>query len=534
MSHPQQLILNVDDTDAARYARTRILTKAGLRVVEAASGTEALALARELKPALILLDVKLPDIHGMEVCSRLKADPATASCLVLQTSASYIGLADKIRALEGGADNYLFEPIEPAELVANVHALLRLAKVENELREIDRRKDEFLAILAHELRNPLVPMRNAIGILNTRAPDAPEWELRARNTISNHLDHMVRLVDDLLDVSRLSHNKLALQLRRTLVAEVIHNALESAQQLMERKRQQLHLDMADASLAVEGDEVRLAQVLINLLHNAVKFSPEGGHIYLAAQAEADKVVLTVRDEGIGIAAERLDDIFGMFAQANALGHDRQDGLGIGLSLARSLVQLHGGELTVQSAGIGQGSVFRIELPRSMPDKTASGSDPANATTETTATTATNAANGTSTTNAAASTDGTPRAGMRVLVVDDNIDIADTMKELMELLGHDVQAVYSGTRAIARAKEWVPDAVLLDIGLKDMTGHDLIRALRAEPATRNVYLLACSGFSSDEDKREAYDAGVDDYLVKPVDLDTLAQLELRRPPPRARA
>ncbi|MBS4685504.1 response regulator, partial [Klebsiella pneumoniae] len=233
----------------------------------------------------------------------------------------------------------------------------------------------------------------------------------------------------------------------------------------------------------------------------------------------------VRDEGIGIAAERLDDIFGMFAQANALGHDRQDGLGIGLSLARSLVQLHGGELTVQSAGIGQGSVFRIELPRTMPDKTASGSDLANATTETTATNAT---------NAAASTDGAPRAGMRVLVVDDNIDIADTMKELMELLGHDVQAVYSGTRAIARAKEWVPDAVLLDIGLKDMTGHDLIRALRAEPATREIYLLACSGFSSDEDKREAYDAGVDDYLVKPVDLDTLAQLELRRPPPRARA
>jgi signal transduction histidine kinase len=258
---------------------------------------------------------------------------------VLQTSASYIGLADKVRALEGGADNYLFEPIEPTELVANVRALLRLAQVEHELREIDRRKDEFLAILAHELRNPLVPMRNAIGILNTRAPDAPEWELRARNTISNHLDHMVRLVDDLLDVSRLSHNKLALQLRK-LVAEVMHNAAESAQQMMERKPA-LAGGHRRSSLTVQGDEVRLAQVLINLLHNAAKFSPEGGRIYLG-RAEAGQVVLTVRDEGIGIAAERLDDIFGMFAQANALGHDRQDGLGIGLSLARSLVELHGG------------------------------------------------------------------------------------------------------------------------------------------------------------------------------------------------
>lgn len=515
MSHPEQLILNVDDTDAARYARTRILTKAGLRVAEAASGTEALALARELKPALILLDVKLPDIHGMEVCARLKADPATSFILVLQTSASYIGVADKVRALEGGADNYLFEPIEPAELVANVRALLRLAKVEHELRETDRRKDEFLAILAHELRNPLVPMRNAIGILNTRAPQAPEWELRARNTISHHLDHMVRLVDDLLDVSRLSHNKLALQLRQVLVAEVMQHAAESTQQMMERKHQPLLVDVADPLLAVQGDEVRLAQVLINLLHNASKFSPDGARIFLGARSEAGQVVLTVRDEGIGIAAERLGDIFGMFAQANALGHDRQDGLGIGLSLARSLVELHGGTLTAYSAGIGHGSLFTVALPQLAPGQAQAPETAVPALADLAA--------------------GIPQSGKRVLVVDDNRDIADTMKELMELLGHEVEVAYSGTRAIARAQEWIPDAVLLDIGLKDMTGHDLVRALRAEPATRDIYLLACSGFSSEEDKRTAFDAGVDDYLVKPVDIDTLARLELRRAlPPAASA
>ncbi|KAF1036501.1 MAG: Sensor histidine kinase TmoS [Herbaspirillum frisingense] len=507
MNQQEQLILNVDDTDAARYARTRILTKAGLRVVEAASGTEALALARELRPDLILLDVKLPDIHGMEVCARLKADPATSFILVLQTSASYIGVADKIRALEGGADNYLFEPIEPAELVANVQALLRLAKVENEMREMDRRKDEFLAILAHELRNPLVPIRNAVGILNTRAPHAPEWELRARATISHHLDHMVRLVDDLLDVSRLSHNKLALQSRRTAVQDILERALEATRDLMQRKHQQLATEMADPALAVTGDEVRLAQVLINLLHNAAKFTPEGGHIRLSAAAAGGRVVITVSDDGIGISQGRLEEIFGMFAQANGLGRDRQDGLGIGLSLAKNLIELHGGTLTADSAGLGQGSSFRVELPQAPPDA------------EATAVAA----------PAQAVTGNTVPGPRRILVVDDNVDIADTMKELMELLGHQVEVAYSGGGGMRRALQSRPDAIMLDIGLKDMTGHDLVRMLRADEATRGIYLLACSGFSSDEDKRQAFDAGVDDYLVKPVDLDTLAQLELRRPP-----
>lgn len=512
MTPQQQLILNVDDTDAARYARTRILTKAGLRVVEAASGAQALSMAHELRPDLILLDVKLPDINGMEVCARLKADPATSFILILQTSASYIGVADKIRALDGGADNYLFEPIEPAELVANVRALLRLAKVENELREMDRRKDEFLAILAHELRNPLMPIRNAVGILNARAPDAPPWELRARDTISRHLDHMVRLVDDLLDVSRLSHNKLALQLQPTLLGEVVHSALEATRALMERKHQQLRCDIDDPRLAVTADEVRLAQVLINLLHNATKFTPEGGHITLAAGAAGGRIFITVTDDGAGISQDRLEEIFGMFAQANALGTDRQDGLGIGLSLAKNLIELHGGTLTGASAGLGQGSTFRIELPHAMAEQ--------GAPSRTTAT---------STTSAAPVVTAPEHAqSRRILVVDDNAEIADTMKELMELLGHDVQVAYSGGDAIAQARQMVPDAVILDIGLKDMTGYDLARALRAHEGTRNIYLLACSGFSSDDDKQRAYDAGVDAYLVKPVNIDTLSSLELRRP------
>ena len=499
----EPLILNVDDTDAARYARTRILTRAGLKVIEAASGTEALALARELRPALILLDVKLPDIHGMEVCSRLKADPATSFILVLQTSASYIDVADKIRALDGGADNYLFEPIEPGELLANVRALLRLAKVENELREIDRRKDEFLAVLAHELRNPLAPMRNAIGILNARAPVAPDWELRARATISRHLDHMVRLVDDLLDVSRLSHDKLALQKSDIDLGSVIAAAIESTRTQFERKQQRLSLAPIPSPMWVNGDEVRLVQVVVNLLNNAAKFTSADGHVELRVDIGADRVKLHVIDDGIGLAPERIHEIFGMFAQANALGHDRQDGLGIGLSLARSLVELHGGTITANSAGLGLGSCFTVELPL--------------------------VRNATIDTRPSVPVKEAARApgGHRILVVDDNIDIADTMKELLELVGHEVTVAYSGTEALRLAAATLPQAVLLDIGLKDMTGFDLVRALRQIDVVRDAFMVACSGFSGDDDKQRAYDAGVDQYLVKPVGIDTLGSLDFDR-------
>ncbi|EJM97523.1 response regulator [Herbaspirillum sp. YR522] len=501
----EPLILNVDDTNAARYARTRILTRAGLKVIEAASGTEALALARELRPTLILLDVKLPDIHGMEVCSRLKADPATSFILVLQTSASYIDVSDKIRALDGGADNYLFEPIEPAELLANVRALLRLAKVENELREIDRRKDEFLAVLAHELRNPLAPMRNAIAILDARSPAAPDWELRARATISRHLDHMVRLVDDLLDVSRLSHDKLALQMSHIDLGGVIAAAVESTRGQFERKQQQLSLTPIPIALTVHGDEVRLVQVLVNLLNNASKFTAIGGHIEVRPEIVADRVRLHIVDDGIGLAPERMHEIFGMFAQANALGHDRQDGLGIGLSLARSLVELHDGTISAYSAGLGSGSCFTVELPLVQGAIADGGAD--------------------SQVEAAP----IPAGGRRILVVDDNVDIADTMKELMELLGHQVTVAYSGTQALQLAAASPPQAVLLDIGLKDMTGYDLVRALRKIDVVRDAFMVACSGFSGDDDKQRAIHAGIDLYLVKPVSIDLLSSLDFDRSP-----
>ena len=224
MPFSDSVILNVDDNEGARYAKSRTLTRAGFKGIEAASGSAALYRAREDNPDLVLLDVKLPDINGFEVCRLLKADPATRAILVLQTSASYIGVGDKIRALEGGADNYLFEPIEPEELVANVKALLRLGRVERELRDVDRRKDEFLATLAHELRNPLGPIRSAVELLCRLDPEVGERQDRARQTILRHTGHMVRLVDGLLDVARFSKGKITLHQERVELKTFVASA----------------------------------------------------------------------------------------------------------------------------------------------------------------------------------------------------------------------------------------------------------------------------------------------------------------------
>ncbi|HEX8886227.1 MAG TPA: hybrid sensor histidine kinase/response regulator, partial [Noviherbaspirillum sp.] len=355
------LVLNVDDNDGARYAKTRILTRAGLKVIEAASGSEALQMANEHHPDLVLLDMKLPDIHGMEVCRMLKQDAATGSILVLQTSASYLSSADKIRALDGGADNYLFEPIEPEELVANVKALLRLGRVEKQLRDADRQKDEFLATLAHELRNPLGPIRNAVELLRQLGNDAPQQQEQARQTIIRQTNHLVRLVDDLLDVSRINQGKITLRREPTELAAFIGTALETVQPIMESRRHALSVTLPPHSVTLYGDNVRLAQIIGNLLHNAAKFTPVGGQVALTAALEGDMLVIRITDNGIGIAPDSAARIFDLFAQAQHVSDRVQDGLGIGLSLVRKLVELHGGAVTVSSQGEGQGSTFEVRL-----------------------------------------------------------------------------------------------------------------------------------------------------------------------------
>ncbi|HEX8603707.1 MAG TPA: hybrid sensor histidine kinase/response regulator, partial [Pseudoduganella sp.] len=276
------LILNVDDTDAARYAKTRILQRAGFHVIEAGSGGEALQMVREQRPDLVLLDTKLPDINGFEVCRQLKHDPDTSMVLVLQTSASYLSSPDKVRALDSGADNYLFEPIEPEELVANVRALLRLSRVERELREMDQRKDEFLAILAHELRNPLGPIRNAVELLRSLDPHSSPAQENARRVILRQTDHMVRLVDDLLDVSRISQGKITLRRAEVELCGLLRSAAETADPNIAARQHVLAVKLPDHDIWVDGDSVRLTQVVGNLLNNAAKFTAPGGRIVLSA------------------------------------------------------------------------------------------------------------------------------------------------------------------------------------------------------------------------------------------------------------
>ncbi|APA71295.1 MULTISPECIES: ATP-binding response regulator [unclassified Janthinobacterium] len=491
------LILNVDDSDGARYAKSRILTRAGFKVIEASNGGDALLRARQDRPNLILLDVKLPDINGLEVCRQLKGGADTNTILVLQTSASCIGTADKIRALDGGADNYLVEPIEADELIANVRALLRLGQVERELRDVDRRKDEFLATLAHELRNPLGPIRTALALLCKLDPVVPAMQDNARRTIARHTDHLVRLVDDLLDVSRISQGKISLQWESVSLASVIRSALETSSHSIEARGHALDVKLPSEELWVCGDAVRLSQIVANLLLNAAKFTAPGGRIAICAAREGDNVAIRLSDNGIGIAAASIDSIFGLFAQSGHSPDRVQDGLGIGLSLVRNLVELHGGQVSVHSPGVGLGSTFEVHLPLDanvpLPAPPAAPADAG--------------------------------GSQRILVVDDNCDAADTLAELLEMYGHTVRTAYTGAQATERTLEFRPDIVFLDIGLPDMNGYEVAVALRKLPIPQQFLLVALTGYGQEHDRQAAMQAGFNEHFAKPVDFGKLATLGL---------
>ena len=493
----EQLILNVDDSEGARYAKTRILSHAGFEVIEAASGAEALQRARSDMPALVLLDTRLPDINGFEVCRRLKEDSQTRHILVLQTSASFVGTTHKVRALETGADNYLFEPIEPEELVANVRALLRLGRVERELREVDRRKDEFLAILAHELRNPLGPIRSAVDLLRHLDPYAPPAQENARQMIIRQTDHMVRLVDDLLDVSRITQGKITVRKEKVGLRAVVQSAIETASPCIRQAGHALAVELPDEDIWVEGDAVRLAQAISNLLHNAAKFTPAGGKVSIGLARDASEAVVRVSDSGIGIAPEHSENIFKLFAQGPHTADRVQDGLGIGLSLVRTLVDLHGGRVSVHSDGLGKGSTFEIHLPVSVADGTSAAPTPVAENESTQAS-----------------------SGRRILVVDDNCDSADMLAALLTFAGHDVASANDGAGALQKAREMKPHLAFLDIGLPDMTGYELARAIRQLPGLEQTALVALTGYGQEKDREDARAGGFNHHLTKPVAYETL--------------
>jgi len=369
-------------------------------------------------------------------------------------------------------------------------------EMENKLKESDRRKDEFLATLAHELRNPLAPLKGALQIIKqTETDDARMSE--AKEIMENQLQQMVRLVDDLLDVSRISHGKIELIKKSMPLADAISMALETVLPLAEAKGHRLTIDLSKETVWLNADGHRLAQVFANLLNNAVKYTEPGGVIRVEASVKGDVVEVAICDNGIGIPANMLPSIFEMFTQVDTSVERSQGGLGIGLTLVRNLVDLHGGNVRAESKGIGQGSVFTVRLPLSISPATVEHKPQA----------------------AAAS----PARKLRVLVVDDNHNLAKTLGWMVEALGHEVKVVCEGKEVIATAQSYLPDVILLDIGLSGMNGYDLAKEIRKHPKLKHCLLIAQTGWGQPEHRRRSKEAGFDHHLVKPVEMETLAQL-----------
>lgn len=375
-----------------------------------------------------------------------------------------------------------------------------LAKKNAELTETDHRKDEFLAVLAHELRNPLAPIRQAAQILEARGKDDPDVRY-AHEVVNRQVQQLTRLVDDLMDVTRVARGKVQLRKEVTDAAAVVSRAVETSLPLVEERRHQLTATLPQEPLLVEADPARLQQVLLNLLNNAAKYTEPGGRIELAVTREGEEAVLRVRDNGIGITPEMLPRVFGLFAQVEEARERAQGGLGIGLALVKSLVEMHGGTVKALSAGPGRGSEFVVRLP-ALPERR--GTAPQKAGRE-------------------GGQAVPPPGGLRVLVIDDNVDAADSLAMLLGLKGHTVQVTYDGESALRTAQAGLPEVVLMDIGLPKMDGYEVARRLRASPAGRGVLLVALTGWGQEEDRRRSREAGFDHHMTKPVDLDALQQL-----------
>lgn len=365
-----------------------------------------------------------------------------------------------------------------------------------QLAEMDRRKDEFLATLAHELRNPLAPIRNSLHVLRMSGGSGLASE-RVLEMMERQVGHMVRLVDDLLEVSRITRGKIDLRKQRVELSAVLRSAIEISQPLIESAHHQLAVTLPSEPVILEADSVRLSQVIANLLNNAAKYTEEGGQIWLTARRETGEAVISVRDTGLGIPADMLPRIFDMFAQVDRTVKRSQGGLGIGLTLARALMEMHGGSIEARSDGPGRGSEFIVRLP--VVQDLSFGSQ------------------------GRVSGQGQHSAVLpqrRVLVVDDNRDAADSLLMLLNFMGTDAYAVYDGTAALEALRIYRPAVVFLDIGMPGMDGHEVARRVRQAPEYRDVTLIAMTGWGQEEDRRRSKESGFDHHLVKPVNADAL--------------
>jgi signal transduction histidine kinase len=537
-ARPVRVLLVEDDEDD--YVLTRDLLAEipgnGYQLEWVATSDEALrALSRD-DVDVYLVDYRLGRRTGLDLLHEAQALGCRAPAIILT------GQGERevdVRAMQAGAADYLVKgQLEAALLERSIRYALasrrheealrksheelerrvrertaELARANEALRQADRRKDEFLAMLSHELRNPLAGLCNALNLIHPSRrswggepdlPTAPPERQRAWGIIDRQLRHLVRLVDDLLDVSRINQGKIQLQPQLLDLAGVITTAVEMSRPFIEARRQKLEVRLPEQPLPVEGDPTRLSQAVANLLNNAAKYTEEGGCIWVSAeeQRQTAHVVVRVRDTGVGIAAEKLPHIFDLFMQVDRTLDRAEGGLGIGLTLVRRLVEMHGGRVEAHSEGPGKGSEFVVRLPRV-------GAEPE---------------------PKRARTPRGEQAGQcrprRVLVVDDNRDAADSLAMLLRLLGHEVGTAHDGMAALDAARAFVPEVVLLDIGLPNMDGYEVARRLRQEPALSGALLVALTGYGQEQDRRRSLEAGFDIHLVKPVDPDELEAILAR--------
>jgi signal transduction histidine kinase len=489
-----RVVLADDNADMRAYVND--LLASHYRVETVADGEQAFAAALRERPDLILSDVMMPQLDGFGLLKRLRASEGLRDVPVILLSAR-AGEESRIEGLDAGADDYLVKPFSARELLARVGAMLERDRLHRQsllqLETENRQKNEFLAMLAHELRNPLAPIRNASELLSRTVPAAEPHAHAAIDIVKRQVAHLTRLVDDLLDVSRITQGRIELRRQPLALADVISQALETVEPLFREKRHRVSTTLSFEPLPVYGDPARLVQCIANILTNAAKYTDPSGEIHVESHADGTYAVLTVRDDGAGIPQDLLPRVFDLFVQSQRTLDRAQGGLGIGLSVVRRLIEMHGGTVSASSAGLGRGSTFEIRLP--LIERTTDNIDAGSM---------------------------QPPAPRRILVVDDNQDVAESLAMLLTLDNHDVQSVYTPEHALQTVVSFKPEVVLLDIGLPGIDGYEVARRIRALPGSGNLRLVALTGYGQAEDRLRAQAAGFDDHLVKPVELATLQQ------------
>jgi len=564
-------ILLVDDQPARLLTYESILSSLNQNLITATSGLEALDKLMRTEFAVVLLDVSMPEMDGFEAARLIHEHPRFERTPIIFVTGVAMSELDRLKGYKLGAVDYVSVPVVPEILRSKVAVLVELyckrrelvelnrhladtneqlakanaalqaektrellalntslhqanremeranlallgevaerARAEQALKEADRHKDEFLAMLAHELRNPLAPIRNAVHLMKLKPLGDPQLQL-SRDIIERQLIQLSRLVDDLLDVSRITRGKINLARRRVELSELVARAVETVAPTIESRGHALEVEIPKRTLMIYGDPMRLTQALGNVLANAAKYTDNGGRITLRAQRRRRDIEITIRDTGIGIVPEVLPCIFNLFTQLDRRTGRHQGGLGIGLALVRQLVEMHGGTVSAASEGPGEGSEFLIRLPLSIER-----------------------------TNSSESPGAEPAAAMplekpavpvrptqrRILVADDNADARESLATLLSLNGHEIYKAEDGADALESAERHRPDVALLDIGMPRANGYEVARAIRGQPWGRSMVLVALTGWGQESDRRRSHEAGFDSHLTKPVDPHVLDEL-----------